>query len=155
MNDTVQVRIADSDDQEHLGEVMSEELPDGVRMTLRAEGHESWSAFGIGVFDALCNLRLELEPTGLRLCVAGARADAIPRECPATWVAGRWFTCFDGKVSLGSFCAAAGEEPVAWLTCCPRRHVNSLAAWRSSEHSARNGSMVSSDLTMADQHDRN
>jgi hypothetical protein len=50
---------------------------DAFRLTLiSAGGH--WAASGNDLFEALCNLRLELEKAGVRLCVAGARTDVYP-----------------------------------------------------------------------------
>jgi len=78
MDDSARVRVADSSNREHVGDVTVEKLPDGVRMTLQADGLGPWSAPGEDYFDALCNLRLELEAAGLRICVTGARVDAHP-----------------------------------------------------------------------------
>jgi hypothetical protein len=78
VDESTRVRVADSNKREHVGEVTVAELPDGVRMTLRADGLGEWSAPGEDFFDALCNLRLGLEAGGLRICVTGARVDAYP-----------------------------------------------------------------------------
>jgi hypothetical protein len=38
----------------------------------------AWSARGPDMFDALCALRRQLEPLGMRICVSGARVDVYP-----------------------------------------------------------------------------
>lgn len=40
--------------------------------------NRSWSARRPDVFDAFCEIRRQLEPEGIRICVSGARVDVYP-----------------------------------------------------------------------------
>ena len=52
--------------------------PEPYRIALILVGDQGqlWEGAGGDVFDALMNLRLELEPVGIRVCCNGARANA-------------------------------------------------------------------------------
>jgi hypothetical protein len=79
--DTVSVRVADA-----AGEESSRQL--GMRYESESEDYlislpdpvngRDWSARGPDLFEALCALRRQLEPLGIRICVSGARIDVYP-----------------------------------------------------------------------------
>ncbi len=79
MSEIVPVRVVDADGQVHACNLTYEESQGGYKISLRCSPDErGWSAFGTGLFEALCDLRSVTDELGLKICVNGARVDAFP-----------------------------------------------------------------------------
>ena len=79
MVDLVSVQVADASGVSFTWQITWQELNGEFRLTPSEPGTErTWSALGPDLFDALCDLRRQLESTGIRICVSGARTDAYP-----------------------------------------------------------------------------
>jgi hypothetical protein len=77
--DVIAARVADPDGKESSWQICWRTVSEEYLISLSDPvTGRTWSARGPDLFDALCELRRQVEPLGIRICVSGARIDVRP-----------------------------------------------------------------------------